>query len=167
MGKARSKPQPVVVRIKALTDAIEKRRRQYLELGDPFGAFRAWDSYMLARANGLRVPSWVLEYLDRVATKFLEIEARSKMPTGDVLARAVRDALELSRPAPAILTQRQKRDERLAAHAARIIARLPTRKDGWAFDHVAKLHGVDSAVVGRAYRKAKVRSSLPTSESPP
>lgn len=54
-------------------DFIEDDRRRYLRDRNPV---YAWRAFVAARAEGLPIPTWVLEYFDRVGKGVLKIQCR-------------------------------------------------------------------------------------------
>jgi hypothetical protein len=79
---------------------VETCRRHYVETGNPVFA---WLAYRECREEGLSIPEWVLEYLDRPARDFWEwtnhgAPAPDLGDLGDAVAHALR--VQLGRKGP-------------------------------------------------------------------
>jgi hypothetical protein len=138
---------------------ILERQRLYEEQGDPY---RAWEVLAAARAYrewGIVVPGWVLEYLDRVASRLVEISRLA--PSGDALASHVLSALEMTSPGRGtVFSRRKAADEadELARDTAQLIA--GGTKAYVAYEDIGKAYQRGKSTVERAYTEAQARKRL-------
>jgi len=64
--------EPIKKKRRSLLDIF---RKDFKEIKNPLSV---WDAYAIARADGEPVPSWVLEYFDKVAKRLLNPKKKAK-----------------------------------------------------------------------------------------
>ena len=157
---------------------LDSYRTRYEEYEDPFFAWKAYREARVAR-RFVKIPDWVLAYLDRDAASIGAIEAATTAEhhdeaTGIMYARERRHAplasflaaaLEMTEDGAGTLLSRKlnrRRDAQLASAVARRAAENGGKGNA-AVKYVARTHHTSESTVGNAWRALKATGRWPIS----